>query len=82
MPGTARPLFQSAGFANGMALPGLRGLPTLDRIGGGVASGAGNVVIQLDGPATTALFQGEAVQAIADNPRAVQGEAMNATRSR
>ncbi len=89
MPGTARPLdlvqsggslFQSAGFANGIALPGFGGLPTLDRIGG-VASGAGNVVIQLDGPATTALRRGEAVQAIADNPRAVQGAAMSAARS-
>ena len=90
MPGTARPLdlvqsggslFQSAGFANGTALPGFGGLPTLDRIGGGVPSGAGNVVIQLDGPATTALLRGEAVQAIADNPRAVQGASMSAARS-
>jgi hypothetical protein len=90
MPGTVRPLdlvqsggslFQSSGFANGTALPGLGGLPTLDRIGGGVASGAGGVVIQLDGPATTALLRGEAVQAIADNPRAVQGAAMSAARS-
>jgi hypothetical protein len=90
MPGTARPLdllqsggslFQSAGFSNGTALPGLGGLPMLDRIGGGVASGAGGVVIQLDGPATTALLRGEAVQAIADNPRAVQGATMSAARS-
>ncbi|MDX2150918.1 MAG: hypothetical protein SFV54_09300 [Bryobacteraceae bacterium] len=90
MPGTAHPLdlvqsggslFQSPGYSNGTALAGLGGLPTLDRIGGGVASGAGNVVIQLDGPATTALLRGEAVQAIADNPRAVQGAAMSAARS-
>ena len=42
-----------------------------DRIGGGVASGAGPVVIQLDGPATTSLLRGEAVQAIASNPRVI-----------
>jgi hypothetical protein len=90
MPGTVRPLdlvqsggslFQSPGFSNGTALPGLGGLPTLDRIGGGVASGAGAVVIQLDGPATTALLRGEAVQAIADNPRAVQSSVISATQS-
>ena len=61
--------------------PWARGLPALDRIGGGVGSGTGGVVIQLDGPATTALLRGEAAQAIADNPRAVQGAAMSATRS-
>jgi len=90
LPGTVRPvdlvqsggsLFQSSGYANGTELPGLGGLPTLDRIGGGVASGAGAVVIQLDGPATTALLRGEAVQAMADNPRAVQGATLMATRS-
>jgi hypothetical protein len=39
------------------------------------------LVIQLDGPATTAILRGEAVQAIVENPRAVQSAAMNATRS-
>jgi len=90
MLGAARPLdlvqsggslFQSVGYSNGTALPGFGGLPTLDRIGGGVASGAGNVVIQLDGPATTALLRGEAVNAIVENPRAVQGATMSAARS-
>ena len=38
-------------------------------------------MIHLDGPATTALLRGEAVQAIADNPRAVQGATMSAARS-
>jgi hypothetical protein len=74
-------LYQSSGYANGSALPGLGGLPTLDRVGGGVASNAGPLVIQLDGPATTALLRGEAVQAIIDNPRAVQSATMSATRS-
>ena len=36
---------------------------------------------QLDGPATTALLQSEAVQAIADNPRLVQSATMTATRA-
>jgi hypothetical protein len=39
------------------------------------------MVIRLDGPATTALLRGEAVQAIADNPRAVQSASMAATQS-
>jgi hypothetical protein len=59
----------------------MAGLPTLDNIGGGVASGAGPVVIQLDGPATTSLLRGEAVNAIATNPRVVAGASMSATRS-
>jgi hypothetical protein len=45
------------------------------------AAGGGPVVIQLDGPATTALLRGEAVNAIVENPRAVQDAAMKATRS-
>ena len=90
LPGTVRPLdlvqsggsfFQSAVFANGTAHPGLGALPTLDRIGGGVESGAGNVVIQLDGPETTALLRGAAVQAIADKPPAVHGATMSAAHS-
>jgi hypothetical protein len=74
-------LYQSPGYSNGTALPGLGGLPTLDSIGGGVASSAGPVVIQLDGPATTSLLRGEAVQAIASNPRVVQGAVMSASKS-
>ena len=90
MPATVHPLdvvqtggslYQSPGYNNGTALPGLGGLPTLDSIGGGVASGAGPVVIQLDGPATTSLLRGEAVQAIASNPRVVQGAVMSASKS-
>lgn len=74
-------LYQTPVYQNGAAIPGLGGLPTLDSIGAGVASGAGPVVIQLDGPATTSLLRGEAVQAIASNPRAVQGAVMSASRS-
>jgi hypothetical protein len=90
MPGTVTPLsliemggslFQASSYSNGSPLPGLGGLPTLDRIGRGTPAAAQPLVIQLDGPATTALLRGEAVQAIVDNPRAVQGAAMNAARS-
>jgi len=90
MPATVHPLDlvqsggslnQSPGYSNGAALPGMGGLPSLDRIGGGVASGAGPVVIQLDGPATTSLLRGEAVQAIASNPRVVATASLSAARS-
>ena len=90
MPATAHPLdlvqkggslYQSPGYSNGTALPGMGGLPSLDSIGGGVASGAGPVVIQLDGPATTSLLRGEAVNAIASNPRVVQSAVMSASKS-
>jgi len=74
-------LFQSPSYSNGSPLPGWGGLPALDRIGGGVASGASPVVIQLDGPATVSLLRGEAVQAIASNPRVVQGAVLSASKS-
>ncbi len=89
MPGTVTPLslvetggslFQSPQYNNGTPLPALGGLPGLDRIGAGTPSGGG-LVIQLDGPATTALLQGQAVQAIADNPRLIQNATMAATKS-
>lgn len=68
---TGGSLFQAPSYNNGAPLAGLAGLPGLDRIGAGTPSGSG-LVIQLDRPATTALLRGEAVQAIADNPRVVQ----------
>ncbi len=74
-------LYQSPGYSNGTALASLGGLPTLDSIGSGVASGAGPVVIQLDGPATTSLLQGQAVTAIANNPRVVASASLSAARS-
>ena len=74
-------LYQSPGYVNGAQLPGLGGLPTLDSVGGGVASGAGPVVIQLDGPATTSLLQGQAVTAIANNPRLVASASLSAAKS-
>ena len=89
MPGTVTPLslvetggslFQSPQYNNGTPLPALGGLPGLDRIGAGTPSGGG-LAIQLDGPATTALLQGQAVQAITNNPRLVQSASMAATKS-
>jgi hypothetical protein len=89
MPGTVTPLslvetggslFQSPQYNNGAPLPALGDLPGLDRIGAGTPSGGG-LVIQLDGPATTALLQGQAVQAITNNPRLVQSASMAATKS-
>jgi hypothetical protein len=74
-------LYESAGFVNGAAQSSISGLSTFDRIGSGAPSNAGPMVIRLDGPATTALLRGEAVQAIADNPRTVQSAAISATRS-
>lgn len=90
LPGTAQPLdlvqtggslYPSPGYSNGTVLPGLGRLPTLDRIGGGTRATAQPLVIQLDGPATTALLQGEAVQAIVQNPRAVQAASLSAAKS-
>jgi len=89
MPGTVTPLslvetggslFQSPQYNNGTPLPALGGLPGLDQIGAGTLSGGG-LVIQLDGPATTALLQGHAVQAITNNPRLVQSASIAATKS-
>jgi hypothetical protein len=71
-------LYQQPGFANGMPMP---------LVGGGViAAGTAqnaplSIVIQLDGAATTDLLRGEAVQAIAENPRAAQSAVLSATRS-
>jgi hypothetical protein len=90
MPATVHPLdlaqaggslYQSSGYSNGTALSSLGGLPSLDSIGSGVASGAQPMVIQLDGPATTSLLRGEAVQAIVSNPRAVASASMSAAKS-
>jgi hypothetical protein len=55
-------------------------VPSSSAGGAGTPSGGG-LVIQLDGPATTALLQGQAVQAITNNPRLVQSASMAATKS-
>jgi hypothetical protein len=74
-------LYESAGYVNGALQSSISGFSTFSRSDGGASSGSAPVVIKLDGPATTALLRGEAVQAIADNPRTVQNAAMTATRS-
>jgi hypothetical protein len=86
MPATVHPLdvvqvggslYQSPGYSNGAALPGLGGLPTLDRIGGGVASGAG--------PGTTVVnlqIDSKTVgNVIVQNGRVVAQGAINAMKS-
>jgi len=79
LPATVRPvsLVQQGGA---LYQPGL-GSSSLDRISAGAPQNAGPIVIKLDGAATTALLRGEAIQAIADNPRVVQSAAMTATRA-
>ena len=69
---TGGSLFESPGYQNGSMLPGSGALSVL---GGGTSAGASPqpIVVKLDGPATTMLLRGEAVQAMADNPRAVIG---------
>jgi len=68
-------LSTAANFSNGIASGGL------DQIARGSAGSAGGgLVLQLDGPATTSLLRGEAVQAVQDNPRVVQSAVQNATR--
>jgi hypothetical protein len=93
MPGHASPLtlterggtlYQVPGYSNGSPLPSLGGLlPSmgLGRIGAGLASNPGPLVIQLDGPATTALLNGVAVRAVASNPRTVQAATLAAMRA-
>jgi hypothetical protein len=71
-------LYQAPRYSNGGVTPALGGLPML---GGGASTGSQPIVVKLDGPATTALLRGEAVQAIVENPRAVQGASTKATRS-
>ena len=73
-------LFQSPQYNNGTPLPAPGGLPGLDQIGAGTPYGGG-LVIQLEGPATTALLQGQAVQTITNNPRLAQNASMVATKS-
>jgi hypothetical protein len=58
------------------------GSGSLDRIGSGTASnGPMNVTIKLDGQATTDLMEGKAVDAIVNNPRAVQAASSTAMRA-
>lgn len=52
---------------------------SLDRIG--VASGAVNLTIQLDGKATTDVMEGKAVNVVVNNPRLIQASTQRASRS-
>jgi len=89
-------LFQAPTFQNGSALAFQSPLPTLgpstlDRILPGTPSNAGPPVITLgdklmlqvsiNGNSAAAALRGEAVQAVIENPRAVQSAAIDAARS-
>jgi hypothetical protein len=87
MPATVRPvslvqsggsLHQAPGYSNGSVMSSMGGVPMME---GGSSAASQPIVVKLDGPATTALLRGEAVQAIVENPRAVQGASMKAARS-
>jgi hypothetical protein len=90
MPGTMTPLsmvetggslFQSPSYSNGSPLPGLSGLPSLDKIGGGTPSAAGPTVINITVPGAKEFFEKETVRVVVENPRAVQSAAMTATKA-
>jgi hypothetical protein len=90
MPGTVTPLslvemggsqFQSPSYSNGSLLPGLSGLPSLDKIGGGTPSAAGPTVINITVPGAKEFFEKETVRVVVENPRAVQSAAMTATKA-
>ena len=90
MPGTVTPLslvemggslFQSSSYSNGSSLPGLSGLPSLDKIGGGTPSAAGPTVINITVPGAKEFFEKETVRVVVENPRAVQSAAMTATKA-
>jgi hypothetical protein len=89
-------LFQAPTFQNASALAFQSPLPTLgpwtlDRILPGTSANAGPPVITLgdkltlqvsiNGESAAAALRGEAVQAVIENPRAVQSAAIDATRS-
>jgi len=67
--------------ASPMPAPGGPTSIGLDRISASTPQNAGPIVIKLDGPATTALLRGEAVQAIAGNPRVIEAAAVSATKA-
>jgi hypothetical protein len=90
MPGTVTPLslvetagslFQSPSYSNGSPLPGLIGMPSLDKIGGGTPSAAGPTVINITVPGAKEFFEKETVRVVVENPRAVQSAAMTATKA-
>jgi hypothetical protein len=84
LPATMKPvtMAQSGGVLYNQGTGGgFSGSSAIDQVGAGVASNAGPLVIKLDGPATTTLLRGEAVQAIAENPRAVQAATLVAMKA-
>ncbi len=79
-------LFQMPGYQNGIALPSFGGVPSWDTIGTGTPSAAGTpstFVLNFTMPpeAVNDAFNGRTVQVIVDNPRAVQGATLRASRA-
>jgi hypothetical protein len=81
LPPTMRPvsLIQQSGTLYQQAFSA-GSVPTSNRAAGAPET-AGPIVIKLDGPATVRLLRGEAVEAIAENPRLVQNASLSATRA-
>lgn len=67
-------LVQQASYSNGSPIDQIAANAT-------ASAGATNLVVRLDGQATTQLLRGEAVQAVADNPKVSQQAVMAAARS-
>lgn len=75
-------LFRQPETLGGRALNSLGGtIPVGTPSPVGAGAGGGAIILRLDGPATTDLLNGVAVQAIADNPRTVQGAVTQANLS-
>jgi hypothetical protein len=79
LPATMRPvsLLQQGGSLFQQSAGGF----TLDRIGGGLASAAAPMVINITVPGAKEFFEKETVRVVVENPRAVQSAALNATRA-
>jgi len=79
LPATMRPvsLLQQGGSLFQQSAGGF----TLDRIGGGLASAAAPMVINITVPGAKEFFEKETVRVVLDNPRTVQSAAMTATRA-
>lgn len=78
---TGGSLFQLPSYSNGSSLPGLSGLPSLDKIGSGTPSAGGPTVINITVPGAKEFFEKETVRVVVENPRAVQSAAMTATKA-
>lgn len=77
-------LYQMPGYSDGSPSGSAGGLlPTFDSLGARATGGAGGgrTVLQLDGATTERVLKGQAVEAMAQNPRAVQSASMTAMKA-